>query len=103
MSLLLLALNCMPLVAAHLLHIVYASLSRLQHPRVSLPNAIIFVLSVKPTTIAPLSCRRSLYSIKIYSIKRIGESGEPCGTPALIGRRPVVSLLNTRHAVWSLR
>ena len=102
-SSLLLASNCIPLAVAHLLYIVYASLSRLQYPGVSLPNARIFMLSAKPTTVAPLSRRRSSYSIKMYSIKRIGESGEPYGIPALIGRHYIVSLSNARRAVRSSR
>ena len=102
-SSLLLASNCIPLVAAHLSHILYASSSRLQHPWVSLLNARIFVLSAKPTTAVPLSRRRLSYSIEIYSIKRIGESGEPCGTPALIGLHSIVSPSNTRRAVQSSR
>ena len=93
----------MPLFLAYLLHILYPSLSILQHLLITQVQLSRFILSIKLITIRPYTLQSSLYSVKIYSINSISKIGDPYSTLAQIISSLVTLLLKSRHAILLVR
>jgi len=94
--------NVRPLVKAHCLHVSQASSSWRQVLASDIPRASIFVSSANPSRLK-CGCLAAIVSYKgaRKRMARIGDSGEPCGTPALILTGSLLSLLKKRVACLS--